>query len=384
MRILYVIGSMELGGAEQHLLSVCAGLKMRGYEPVVYTIVNGGPLAPAFEKAGIPVLGTRLPTWLARLITHPRAKAWVGVFLSAAVLWFHMWRLRPAAIHFFLPMAYLMGGLVSLFGPPARRIMSRRSLNLYQANHLRFARLEVRLHRRMDLICGNSQAVIADLRAEGVPEDRLRLIYNGVDFSRFRNPRPRAEIRQHIGTPPDALVFVIVANLIPYKGHADLMEAFGLIRDHLPEGWECWCIGRDDGIMSGLQEQARTLGIYGHIRFLGSRHDVPDLLSAADVGVLCSHQEGFSNAVLEGMAAALPMVVTNVGGNAEAVVDQVTGQVVAARSPTELADACLKVSRDPERHAMGSRGQARAQTLFSLDACIAGYEELYLDRSKSN
>lgn len=378
MRILYVIGSMELGGAERHLLSVCAGLKARGHNPMVFSIITGGPLTAAFESAGVPVLGIRLPAWVDRLIPHPRARAWVGVLLSAAVLWVHLWRLRPAVLHFFLPMAYLMGGMVSFFGPPALRIMSRRSLNHYQAAHSRLARLERRLHRRMDLICGNSQAVIADLRAEGVQENQLRLIYNGVDLSRFENPpRSREAVRQEIGAPVDALVFVIVANLIPYKGHADLVEAFGIIRDRLPQGWECWCIGRDDGIVAGLQLKARRLGIDAHIRFLGSRYDVPDLLNASDIGVLCSHEEGFSNAVLEGMAVSLPMVVTDVGGNAEAVTDGATGRVVPPRSPDALAGALLAVAEDADRATMGRRGQDQVRTVFSINACLDAYEALY-------
>jgi glycosyltransferase involved in cell wall biosynthesis len=229
----------------------------------------------------------------------------------------------------------------------------------------------------MDLICGNSQAVIADLRTEGVQENQLRLIYNGVDLSRFDDPRSREAVRQEIGTSADALVFVIVANLIPYKGHTDLVEAFGMIHDRLPERWECWCIGRDDGILTGLQSLARRQGIDAHVRFLGSRQDVPDLLNAADIGVLCSHEEGFSNAVLEGMAAALPMVVTDVGGNAEAVTDGATGRVVPPRSPDALAKALLAVAEGADRAAMGRRGQDRARTVFSINACLDAYEALY-------
>jgi glycosyltransferase involved in cell wall biosynthesis len=168
-----------------------------------------------------------------------------------------------------------------------------------------------------------------------------------------------------------------VANLIPYKGHADLLDAFGSIREQLPQNWELWCVGRDDGIGQGLKERAERLGIASHVRFLGSRSDVPDLLLRADVGVLCSHEEGFSNAVLEAMAAGLPMVVTDVGGNAEAVVDGDTGYVVPPKDPPRLAEALLSVALDARRSDMGARGRKRAEELFSMDACLHQYELLY-------
>lgn len=377
MKFLYVIGSVELGGAEQHLLRVTTALRTRGFEPVVFVMTLGGTLAHDFERGGVPLHGVELPTWVERLVRHPRILAWLRLFCSAAALWWWLWRLRPAAVHFFLPAAYIVGGVVSVFGPPTRRIMSRRSLNLYQQKHRLFRRLEHWLHPRMDTICGNSQAVVNDLQTEGVRPEQLKLIYNGIDLGRFDSVKPRAEVREALGVPPDALVFVMLANLIPYKGHADLLQAFARIQGRLGRSWVCWCVGRDDGIGSSLKGQAQALGIEQHVAFLGARTDVPDLLCAADVGVLCSHEEGFSNAVLEGMAAALPMVVTDVGGNAEAVLDGQTGHVVPARSPDALAEALWRVASDDQRVAMGQRSLARVREAFSWNACVDAYVDLY-------
>lgn len=168
-----------------------------------------------------------------------------------------------------------------------------------------------------------------------------------------------------------------MANLIPYKGHSGLVKARASSQNSLPDPWALLRLGRDDGIGAALQEEAQILGVSGHVRFLGSRNDVPDLLRSADAGILCSHQEGFSNALLEGMAAALPMVVSDVGGNAEAVVDGVTGYVVSARSPALLAEALLRVATMDERRAMGEKGRRRVETHFSMSACLDAYEALY-------
>lgn len=374
---------MEVGGAEQHLLHISTALRKRGFQPEVFAITIGGPLMPAFIAAGVPVHGVMLPGWMRLILRNERAIAWAGLLYSAVALWWLLWRRRPQVVHFFLPAAYIVGGVVSLFGPRTRQIMSRRSLNFYQAKHRLFRRIEHWLHPRMDKVCGNSVAVIEDLLSEGVTKDRAHLIYNGVSLERFVQPRSRATVRSELSIPDDTLVFVIVANLIPYKGHGDLIKAFAKIQELMLQPWVCLCVGRDDGIGNALHQEAVSLGVGKEICFLGSRQDVPDLLNAADIGVLCSHEEGFSNAILEGMAAKLPMVVTDVGGNAEAVVHSLTGLVVPPRAPDELADALLAVARDPERRRMGEAGRLRMETVFSMDACLQGYADLYRGRDTS-
>ena len=377
VKVFYVIGSMELGGAEQHLLRVSSALRAQGYAPEVFALTIGGPLTQAFADNCIPVHGVRLPQWLTRFLRHERAVAWAGLIFSSGALWWLYWRRRPQVVHFFLPAAYIVGGVVALFGPRMRRVMSRRSLNLYQDKHKLFRRIEHWLHPRMDLVCGNSKAVVSDLQAEGIEPTRLRLIYNGMPLERFEACLPRAQVRASLGLSDDCLVFAIVANLIPYKGHDDLIDALGLIRDRLPADWACLCIGRDDGIGPALRARAESLNIGDHMRFLGSRKDVPDLLCSADIGVLCSHEEGFSNAVLEGMAAGLPMVVTDVGGNAEAVVQGDTGLVVPPKSPETLSAALLNMAEHPHRSEFGARGLDRVTRVFSMEACVQGYRQIY-------
>ena len=138
-----------------------------------------------------------------------------------------------------------------------------------------------------------------------------------------------------------------------------------------------FCLGRDDGIAAQLQSQIDAEGLRENIRLMGARSDVPDFLRMADIGVLCSHEEGFSNAILEGMAAGLPMVVTDVGGNAEAVVDGQTGYVVPPHDSAALGEALLKMADNSSRTAMGEAGRQRTRERFSMSACIDAYEALY-------
>lgn len=376
-RILYVIGSLDVGGAERHVTQVSIKLKERGWEPEFFVLTMGGPLTDNLKRCGIPIYGVRLPTWVVKLVSNARLRARLTLLLTSIVLIKTIWLRRPTVLHFFLPAAYIIGGLVSLFAIVPTRIMSRRSLNHYQSAYPISTKIELFLHSRMDMVCGNSLAVLKDLEDEGVDEKHLRLIYNGIDMASFTGPFDRSKERIQKEIPERSFVFVLVANLIPYKGHADLIEALARIKDDLPEHWLLLCLGRDDGIGASLKAHAEKLGLNEHIRFLGSRPDVNDFLRLADVGLLCSHEEGFSNAILECMAAGLPMVVTDVGGNAEAVVDGETGYVVPAHSPESLADAILRMNKQGELIRMGAKARQRAEELFSMTACIDGYEAMY-------
>ena len=112
--------------------------------------------------------------------------------------------------------------------------------------------------------------------------------------------------------------------------------------------------------------------------WLGSRNDIPELLSASDIGILTSHEEGASNAILECMAAGLPMVATKVGGNPELLENGVTGILVSPKDPHEVADALLRLAHDATlRTSMGAAGKNKVEQHFSIDNCVQGYRRIY-------
>lgn len=380
-RILYVIGSLEIGGAERHVVQVATRLKRRGWSPEIFALQRGGPLTAELTDAGIPVYGGTSLDWLNKWITNKRLRARIALCITAMLLLYKLFNRRPSVVHFFLPAAYIIGGLTSLLLPVKARLMSRRSLNYYQSSHPRLARVERFLHRRMKLICGNSSAVIRDLEQEGVEPKRLRLIHNGIDLEKYDAAFDKAAARCRFDIPDSALVFVVVANLIPYKGHADIIAAFSQAEDALPNDWLVLFVGRDDGIGEHLKAQINTLGHSANYRFLGSRTDVQDIMRLSDVGLLASHEEGFSNAVIEGMASGLPMVVTDVGGNSEAVIDGLTGYVVPAKRPDELGRAIVTIAEQHNRKDMGLAGKDRVRSHFSMNSCIDAYEGLYREAS---
>ncbi len=373
--IEFIIGSLEVGGAERHLSQILPALKSLGFSIRVHVLSDKAPLKPIFDRAGIEVyLGPNLD-WIA--ITFLRRP--IRLFISLTRLILSFLKNRNEIRHVFLPEAYLLTAVaarLTFFSDPL--VMSRRSLNDYQQRRPILGRLERLIHRFTTAALGNSKAVVQQLYEEGFTPSNTSIIYNGIDLWPFQNLPTKQDLRDNLSINHDALVFIIVANLIPYKGHLDLLNALGRIHSQLPKSWKLLCAGNDNGILGQLKEHSQRLGIHNHVEFLGKRLDTPQLLGAADIGILCSHEEGFSNAILEGMAAGLPMVVTDVGGNAEAVEDGQTGIVVKAKNPESLGNALLSLALAPElRTRFGQAGKERITQHFTLQQCAQNYAELY-------
>ena len=370
--ILFVTSSLDVGGTERHLASICGILQARGWDLEVYCTGGEGPFAEVLRRGGVKVM------------VPPSAGRPAGVFkilrlpLAALHLFGVLLKGRFAIVHCFLPEAYLVGAPLGFLLRTRVLVMSRRSLNDYQRNHPLGGVAERWLHPLMSAVLANSRSVAKQLEGEGVAVSRIGLIYNGVGAV---GPvvTGRAEARSRLGIDEHALVLVVIANLIAYKGHLDLIEALGRIKAKMPASWRLLAVGRDDGLGAAVRSRAEALGLDANVSLLGVRSDIPDLLNASDIAILASHQEGFSNAVIEGMQAGLPMVVTDVGGNAEAVVDGETGLVVAPRDPDALAAAILRLASDGElRRRYGEAGRRRVEAQFSLAACVAAYEALYV------
>jgi glycosyltransferase involved in cell wall biosynthesis len=361
-RLLVVVTGLGSGGTERHLAAVLPALVARGVTVRLVSLRGEGPLAPALRDGGVEVISpAALPGPLGVLA------GFLTVF-RLCLSW------RPGVVHLFLPEAYLVGGLAAWCAGRRPRVMSRRSLNAYQRAHPRAAGIERWLHPRMDAVLGNSRAICAELAAEGAPADRIGLLPNGVVIA--PSTRTRAEMRVSLGIGDGAIVIICVANLIPYKGHVDLVEAFARIRRSLPDGSTLLLAGRDDGMGVALTAQSEAREVIDHVRFLGERNDIADLLAASDIFALASHEEGSPNAVIEAMAAGVATVVTDAGGSPEAVGE--AGLVVPARDPAALADALLRLATDAGlRSRLGAAAAARAAVEFSLETCVSRYLALH-------
>jgi glycosyltransferase involved in cell wall biosynthesis len=365
--------TLDLGGTERHIAQISPRLAAEGFDVTVACLGRKGEQAAGVMRQGVRVIGPSATGFGTSHWKSAQALA-AGLAMLSKDLALH----RPDIAHFFLPLPYLAGSALARLCRVPHLVMSRRSQNDYQRKRPGLAAREHRLHRQMDLILANSRRVYDELLGEGADPTHTGLIYNGLDLAAYRQAIDRRAARERLAIPDDAVVMAIVANLIAYKGHADLIAALGQAKDRLPPDWRLLVIGRDDGIGAALQTQCSALGIGEHVRWLGARADVPDLLRLSDIGLNVSHEEGFSNAVIEGMAAGLPMLVSDVGGNAEAVGEGIGGVVVPPRTPSAIAAALPSLAGDSALRArMGRAARDRAAQLFGLDACVERYRTAY-------
>lgn len=371
-RLLVVTESLGIGGTESHLIRLLVPLTSRGWDVAVYCVSERGCRADQVAHCGIRVFSSPIPT--NRTAGETRNPIKIG-FAAVRLLWLlRGW--RPDIIHFYLPGPYIVGAPVSLAVGVPIKIMSRRSLSHYQTRRPTVSRFERWLHPYMDAIIGNSRAVVGELLNEGIPCEKLKLIYNGVELPDSLPDRAQARVK--LGLDPEALVGLTVANLIAYKGHTDLIRALATVSTELPPEWRFLFAGRDQGLGSKLKRLIAELEIGPHVQFLGEYSDVATLFAAADFGVLSSWEEGFSNVVLEALAAGLPMIVTGVGGNPEAVRDGSTGLVVPPHDPEALGRAILRLAGDAQlREQLGQAGSKYVRENFSIESCVEAHHALY-------
>jgi len=361
MRILHLITTLGVGGAEKHLLMLSSGQVQRGHVVQVAYLKGAGELTTAFESKGVAV--TALPGPALRLR---------GQLAGLAS------DFRPDVLHTHLLKADALGALASIGGRTGAVISSKhndeRALLSWPISiaHGLLARRAVRT-------IALSEHVAQFVARHGrVHPTRIRRVYYGVDPAALQPRRDRGTVRRELGLPQDAPLLVCVGRLAPQKDHPTLLAALA----QLPPDVMLLVVGGDpfgDG-EARLQELARRLGLTERARFLGIRHDVPDLLGASDLFVLPSLWEGLGLVFLEAMAVELPVVASNVSAIPEVIEDGATGWLVPPADPVRLARTIAAALADPqERAARGRRGRQWLDQRFGLprmiDETLAVYGE---------
>jgi glycosyltransferase involved in cell wall biosynthesis len=215
-------------------------------------------------------------------------------------------------------------------------------------------------------VLANAGAAAERLRREQVSPDRITVIPNGLDLTRYE---PRV-------LPPTLRRIVVVANLRPGKGHDVIIDAAPAVLARFPDARFAF-VG-DGTERARLEQRVVDRGLSRAIAFHGHTDDVAAHLRESDVFTLPSESEAFPNAVLEAMAAGLPVVTSAVGGILEVVNDDRTGVLVAPRDPAALADALCGVMADPDRaRRLAEAGRALVEARYSFDRMVSSVEALY-------
>ncbi|HEY0961583.1 MAG TPA: glycosyltransferase [Pseudomonadales bacterium] len=248
--------------------------------------------------------------------------------------------------------------------------------------------------RFADLVLVNAHSIREWLIEDGYPADKVRIIRNGIDLSRYSGKAGETGVRQELGLPPDAPLVLMLSRLNPQKGVDDFIKAAAMVRLQRPDvrflligeklTYQGDGFGPDAPYHNYLHELCVNLGVDDRIVFTGHRSDVPALLAEGAISVLPSHSEGLSNTLLESMTAGLPIVATRVGGNPELVEDGLNGILVPPQAPATLANAILRILADPalaERFSTAAR--AKATQHFAMDKMIRDTEALYVDQLRA-
>jgi glycosyltransferase involved in cell wall biosynthesis len=366
LRVLYLIDKLQRAGAQVHLGQLVTGLDAARFAPRVCCLIRGGPVAEALEREGrsVECLGLRT-------LYGPRG--WLGLARLAR-------RLRRAEVeivHCYLVSANVFGTLAARLARVRAVVTSRRDVGFSRNWRLRL--LEERLvNPLVDKVTANSPSVAAAVAREpGLSLEKVVLIPNGVDLDRCDPERyDAAAVRAEYGIAPEERVVGSVGHLSPVKGHVDLLQAAAaLVRSGAP--LRVMLVG-EGPLRSSLHEQAASLGIASRVIFTGVQENVPRLLAAMDVFALPSHTEGMSNALLEAMAMARPVVATDVDGNADVVEDGVTGRLVAPRAPEALARVLDDLLARPAlARELGGAARRQVASRYSLPLMVSRYEQLY-------
>jgi glycosyltransferase involved in cell wall biosynthesis len=233
------------------------------------------------------------------------------------------------------------------------------------------------LGRFTGLSLGVSRGVKDYLLEElGLDPAKVRVVENGVDVAAIDAARPGKAVRRELGLPEGVPVIGLVARLDHWgKGHRELFEAMAFLMERHPVRALIVGGGRR---MEEVRQSAESLGLGGVVHFLGPRPDVPDLLNAMDIFVLPSSSEGLSLALLEAMAAGLPVIATAVGGTPEVVTDGENGLLIPPRDAGSLAAALERLLTDPAgAQRLGATARAHVREHYSLDRLGREINEIY-------
>lgn len=367
--VLQFIGSFHQGGSERQAVQLTRLLREDGtFNVQIATLENAGVLQAEVEKMGF----TEIPEFK---LTSFYNYNFVKQLLKCANL---MREKKIEIIHTHDFYTNIFGMFASQIFRVSLAVASKRETGGMRTKMQK--RIERLAFKQANAIVANSEAVKKYLISEGIPAEKVKVIYNGLDLERLTpKTTDRTVICAELGLPTDENIkfITLVANLRhKVKNQPMFLRAAQKVLEKFPNAH--FVLAGEGELREDLENLAKELRIAENTHFIGLCKQIPELLSLSFAGVLTSFNEGFSNSILEYMAARLPVVATNVGGASEAIIENETGFLVESDDAQMLANRLIELLEDEEKaRKFGAKGRKVVEEKFSVAAQLENTLKLY-------
>ena len=361
-RVLYLIWSLDLGGAEQVVVDLVKGLSKQDFKPIVCCLSEKGRNASLVEREGVKVFAL-----------HKRPK--FDPFLISKLT-----RLirneRIDLIHTHLFTANLWGRIAAkLTGVPV--VSSEHGMDHWRKRfHLALDSWLTPVNKRVIFVSDAVKRFY--MNRNHSLNGKSKVIYNGINTLEFQQSFDKETVKESLGLLKTEQVIGTVGRLVPEKAHVDFMEAIQMLKEERKDIMGL-IIGEGE-LLDKLKKQAEKDHLQKHILFAGFRSDLPKVYQAMDVFVLCSLREGLPLTALEAMAAGVPVVATAVGGIPEVITDGRDGLLVPPSDSQALAKAISRILSDQElRESLVQNAKQKVHDYFSVEKMVYDHEKLYAE-----
>lgn len=362
-RVLHLITSFEIGGTERQAAELLKRLDRDRFDVRLAVLRSEGPVYREIET-----LFPDVPEF--PLTSFYNANA---VKQTA--------RLRRLMVREKIDILHAHDFYSSFIGVAAARLAGARVIACQR--HLKLSDRRAHalgtrfIHRLAHRVLVNSEAIRDRIIEQGsAPLSKITVIRNGVLGTNASRPHSQYQIRRELGVNLDAKLIGMVARLQPVKGHRFFIDAAASVLRDQPNAH--FVLAGDGPLRLEIEDQAARLGISDRVHLLGDRADVAELIQAFDLLVLASLHEGSPNAVMEAMAAGVPVVATAVGGTKELIIEGETGYLAPPADSAALADRiAFALSDDDNRAEIASAARRRINAEYGMDRMVNSVERLY-------
>jgi len=366
--IYFIIDTMGVGGAETQLLRIIPHLQKMDWEIQLVTLMDKNEFGSELETMGVPFrsLGFSMNIFacmnrIRRLASEINRKAGNERLI----------------IHSHIVSSNLFSRFLTLF-LNKDIVLVNTIHNTNEGASWRYKLYKVTRNRAHYVSAMSRAALDVHKKKKSSREDRLHLVYNGIDLSLFRyDDSIRKQLRKQFDLQ-DEFTWLAVGNLSPQKNFTNLLEAWRIIGKK--DGFKARLYIVGEGVEKKmLQEKIDEYGLAEEVRLLGRRNDVQDLMSMADGYVMSSDWEGFPMVLLEAAASELPIVATDVGGNSEIVLNGENGYICPSKNHEALARSMQELMKKPSDalRTMGRAGRLHVSERFSVESIAGQWDEIY-------